>query len=87
MNKINLLLLLLLTTYFTGISQKKNDVLLTIDEEPVYSSEFKQVFNKNLDLVIEESQKNVDGYLGLFIDYKLKNYSFPWIHHFRVWYR
>ena len=72
MNKINLLLLLLLTTYFTGISQKKNDVLLTIDEEPVYSSEFKQVFNKNLDLVIEESQKNVDGYLGLFIDYKLK---------------
>ena len=72
MNKRNLLLLLLLATYFTGISQKKNDVLLTIDEEPVYSSEFKQVFNKNLDLVIEESQKNVDGYLGLFIDYKLK---------------
>ena len=72
MNIRNLLLLLLLATYFTGISQKKNDVLLTIDEEPVYSLEFKQVFNKNLDLVIEESQKNVDGYLGLFIDYKLK---------------
>ena len=72
MNKINLLLLLLLVTYFTGISQKKNNVLLTIDTEPVYSSEFKHVFNKNLDLVIEESQKNVDGYLDLFIDYKLK---------------
>jgi len=72
MNKINLLLLLLLVTYFTGISQKKNNILLTIDTEPVYSSEFKHVFNKNLDLVIEESQKNVDGYLDLFIDYKLK---------------
>ena len=55
MNKINLLLLLLLVTYFTGISQNKNNVLLTIDTKPVYSSEFKQVFNKNLDLVIDES--------------------------------
>lgn len=72
MNNKNLLLILLLVTYFTGISQKKNDVLLTIDSEPVYSSEFKTVFNKNLDLVIEESQKSVDGYLDLFIDYKLK---------------
>ena len=72
MNKRKLLLLLLLATYFTGISQNKNNVLLTIDTKPVYSSEFKQVFNKNLDLVIDESQKNVDGYLDLFIDYKLK---------------
>ena len=72
MNKRNLLLTLLLVTYFSGISQRKNDVLLTIDSEPVYASEFKKVFNKNLDLVIEESQKNVDGYLDLFIDYKLK---------------
>ena len=72
MNNKNLLLILLLATCFTGISQKKGDVLLTIDSEPVYSSEFKTVFNKNLDLVIEESQKNVDGYLDLFIDYKLK---------------
>ena len=72
MNNRNLLILLLLVSCFTGISQKKSDVLLTIDSEPVYSSEFKKVFNKNLELVIEESQKNVDGYLELFIDYKLK---------------
>lgn len=72
MNKRKLLLILLLVTCFTGISQKKKNVLLTIDSEPVYTSEFKKVFNKNLDLVIEESQKNVDGYLDLFIDYKLK---------------
>ncbi len=72
MNKRNLLLILLLVTCFTGISQKNKNVLLTIDSDPVYNSEFKKVFNKNLDLVIEESQKNVDGYLDLFIDYKLK---------------
>ncbi len=72
MNKRNLLLILLFVSYFSGISQNKKNVLLTIDSEPVYSSDFKKVFNKNLDLVIEESQKNVDGYLDLFIDYKLK---------------
>ncbi len=53
-------------------SQKKSDILLTIDDKPVYVSEFKRVYNKNLDLVKDESQKSVDGYLDLFIDYKLK---------------
>ena len=53
-------------------SQKKSDILLTIDDKPVYVSEFKRVYNKNLDLVKDESQKSVDGYLNLFIDYKLK---------------
>ncbi len=67
--------MLLLTLFFSvsvGFSQDKNDVLLTIDGEPVYVSEFKRVYNKNLDLVKEESQKTIDGYLELFIDYKLK---------------
>ena len=45
---------------------------MTINSNPVYSSDFTKVFNKNLDLVVEESQKNVAGYLDLFIDYKLK---------------
>ncbi len=72
MNAKYLTLLLLFLTAITANSQKKNDVLLTIDDEPVYSSEFKTVFNKNLDLVLDESQKDVDGYLDLFIDYKLK---------------
>ena len=45
---------------------------MSINSNPVYSSDFTKVFNKNLDLVVEESQKNVAGYLDLFIDYKLK---------------
>lgn len=53
-------------------AQNKKDVLLTVDGKPVYISEFKRVYNKNLDLVQDASQKSVDGYLDLFIDYKLK---------------
>ncbi len=48
------------------------DVLFTVDNEPVYVSEFIRVYNKNLDLVQDESQKNVDEYLTLFTNYKLK---------------
>ncbi|WP_432410773.1 peptidylprolyl isomerase [Rasiella sp. SM2506] len=61
---------LLVSTILFG--QKKNEVLLTIDGAPVYVKEFKRVYNKNLDLVQDENQKTVDGYLDLFIDYKLK---------------
>ncbi|MFT4847570.1 MAG: peptidyl-prolyl cis-trans isomerase SurA [Sediminicola sp.] len=55
-----------------SFSQNKKDVLLTVDGKPVYTEEFKRVYSKNLDLVKDESQKNVDGYLDLFIDYKIK---------------
>jgi peptidyl-prolyl cis-trans isomerase SurA len=72
MNTRNLLLLFLFIGYFNGNAQNKKNVLLTINSNPVYSSDFTKVFNKNLDLVVEESQKNVAGYLDLFIDYKLK---------------
>lgn len=67
---------ILVVTFFLASSvlfgQKKKDVLLTIDGTPVYAKEFKRVYNKNLDLVQDKNQKTVDGYLDLFIDYKLK---------------
>lgn len=47
-------------------------VLFTVSGEPVYVSEFIRVYNKNLDLVQDESQKNVDEYLSMFTNYKLK---------------
>ncbi|WP_323788528.1 peptidylprolyl isomerase [Psychroserpens sp.] len=50
----------------------KNDVLFTVDDESVMASEFVRVYNKNLDLVKDESQKDVDAYLELFINYQLK---------------
>ena len=50
----------------------KNDVLFTVDNESVMASEFVRVYSKNLDLVKDESQKDVDAYLELFINYQLK---------------
>lgn len=47
-------------------------ILFSVGGEPVYVSEFLRVYNKNLDLVQDESQKEVDEYLSLFINYKLK---------------
>ena len=66
------LLTIALLLNFTYSFAQQQEVLLTIDDKPVYVSEFKRVFNKNLDLVKDESQKSVEGYLDLFIDYKLK---------------
>ncbi len=51
---------------------KGKDVLFTVNNEPVFANEFIRVYNKNLDLVQDESQKDVDQYLSLFINYKLK---------------
>ncbi len=72
MKKIVFVVITFFLATATGFGQSKKDILLTIDGEPVYATEFKRVYNKNLDLVQDENQKTVDGYLDLFIDYKLK---------------
>ncbi|WP_298896558.1 peptidylprolyl isomerase [uncultured Psychroserpens sp.] len=51
---------------------KDKDVLFTVEGEPVMASEFIRVYNKNLDLVKDESQKDIDAYLELFVNYQLK---------------
>lgn len=55
---------------YTQIGSK--DILFTIDDKPVATAEFLRVYNKNLDLITDESQKDIDNYLQLYIDYKLK---------------
>ncbi len=63
----------LLSLSFYGNAQNSNkEVLFTIDEKPYYTDEFSRVYNKNLDLVKDESQKDLTQYLELFIGYKLK---------------
>src|SRR5690606_23797433 len=62
-------------TFFVleGQAQSENkEPLFTVDGDSTYTSEFIRVYNKNLDLVQDESQKNVDEYLNMFINYKLK---------------
>ena len=65
-------LLLVLFTLNFSFSQDKDQVLLEVDGEPIMTSEFLRVYNKNLDLVKDESQKDIDGYLKLFTEYQLK---------------
>ncbi|WP_034040624.1 peptidylprolyl isomerase [Wocania ichthyoenteri] len=67
-------IILLLTAIVLHVNAQddNNEVLFTVDNEPVYVSEFLRVYNKNLDLVQDESQKDVDEYLSLFTTYKLK---------------
>jgi peptidyl-prolyl cis-trans isomerase SurA len=70
--KLFLTYLLLIFVIFTNAQIKKDDVLFTVENTPVLASEFIRVYNKNLNLVKDESQKDVDEYLKLFINYKLK---------------
>ncbi|EKT4534868.1 peptidylprolyl isomerase [Flavobacterium psychrophilum] len=50
----------------------KKEVLFTIDDKPYYTDEFSRVYNKNIDLVKDESQKDLNKYMELFVGYKLK---------------
>jgi len=68
-----LVLGLLLSLNIAAFAQTtKKEVLFTIDDKPYYTDEFTRVYNKNLDLVKDESQKDLTQYLELFIGYKLK---------------
>jgi len=53
------------------LAQNK-EVLFTINDNPYYTDEFVRVYKKNLDLVKDDSQKDLDKYLDLFLGYKLK---------------
>ncbi len=64
--------LILLSIVFNTYSQKKDRILLNIDGKPVYTSEFINIYNKNKDIIIDDDHKDVDQYLDLFIDFKLK---------------
>ncbi|GAA4063131.1 peptidylprolyl isomerase [Flavobacterium cheonanense] len=64
---------LIMCLAFTSNAQNKSkEVLFTINDKPYYTDEFIRVYNKNLDLVKDESQKDLNQYLELYIGYKLK---------------
>lgn len=56
----------------TMAQENKKEVLFTVDGNPYYTDEFARVYKKNLDLVKDDSQKDLNHYLDLFIGYKLK---------------
>lgn len=56
-----------------GQHQSKNpEVLITINDEDITVDEFLKVYNKNINLVQDDRQKDIDGYLELYLNYKLK---------------
>ena len=69
----HLFLGLFFSTMFMATAQKNSkEVLFTINDKSYYTDEFIRVYNKNLDLVKDESQKDLNQYLNLFVGYKLK---------------
>ncbi|WP_407264429.1 peptidylprolyl isomerase [Tenacibaculum maritimum] len=64
------LFLISLFTISTILGQE--EVLFTINETPITIAEFKRVYEKNLDLVQDSKAKDIDGYLELYINFKLK---------------
>ena len=53
-------------------SQSRNNIFLYIDNQPVEEEEFLYLYNKTHDVITEDKKKDLDNYLDLFIDYKLK---------------
>lgn len=71
MERIFLRLLFFFSVCVTAQNSNK-ELLFSINDKPYYTDEFVRVYNKNLDLVKDESQKDLKQYLELFIGYKLK---------------
>jgi peptidyl-prolyl cis-trans isomerase SurA len=67
-----LLQLVLFVCLSQAVIAQENKVLFTIDDKPFNTEEFVRVYNKNLDLVKDDSQKDLNNYLELFVGYKLK---------------
>ena len=71
MKMSRLIIFVFLLTQSFLFAQNK-EILFTIDNHPYYTDEFIRVYNKNLDLVKDDSQKDLDKYFELFLGYKLK---------------
>ena len=66
----NNLIIFLLLLIVQGKAQ--DNTLFTVNNEPISEKEFIRVYEKNLNLVKDKEQKDIDNYLELFINYKLK---------------
>lgn len=70
MNRILLFLLICFNVSFSQLY--KNDILFEVNDSIILTEEFHRVYNKNIELIDEINQKDVESYLDLFINYKIK---------------
>lgn len=66
------LLLLISNVKICHAQPEESSVLMTIGQEDISVNDFLNVYNKNLDLVLDKDQRDFDYYLNLFVNYKLK---------------
>jgi peptidyl-prolyl cis-trans isomerase SurA len=74
MKSINngLWLIVLLFCFFGNAQQINNEILLTIDGKNYDAGTFIKFYLKNIDIVQDKKQKDINNYLELYIDYRLK---------------
>ena len=56
----------------TSLAQTSEPVIMTINEKPVYKSEFENVYHKNSGKEVNKEQKSVKEYVDLFSTFKMK---------------
>jgi peptidyl-prolyl cis-trans isomerase SurA len=74
MKRLNFILcgIFIISSLFLNAQEQNKKVLFSINDQAVFTDEFKRVYYKNIDLVKDESQKDLNNYLELFVGYKLK---------------
>lgn len=70
--KTSITVLVFIVFNVLNINAQKDHVLFTLDGKDVYSSEFSKIYEKNLAIVNDDSQKDIDNYLDLYVNYRLK---------------
>ena len=66
------ILLIFFICFNFSFSKFKKDVLFKVNDSIVHVDEFNRVFNKNIELIDENDQKDFETNLDLFINYKVK---------------
>lgn len=64
--------LVLLNISIAAYAQKNTDVLVTINDSLYTVGDFEHLYNKNIDIIADDAQKDIDTYLKLYKTYKLK---------------
>ena len=68
----NFVLLIFLVGSLFDLSGQQDKILFYIDDEPVYVSEFKYIYEKNNRDQADYSKESIEEYLDLYINFKLK---------------
>lgn len=72
MKQLSVLFLLIFVLPFVSVAQNDDATIMTINGKKVSKGEFERIYRKNNLVNTTETQKSVDDYVDLFINFKLK---------------